>query len=361
MSYRCGIVGLPNVGKSTFFNALTKAKVAAENYPFCTIDPNVGVVSVPDPRLQKLAEIAKPQRIVPAVVEFVDIAGLVKGASQGEGLGNRFLAHIRETSVIAQVVRCFDDDNVVHVAGRVDPISDIEVINTELMLADLDTITRARNRIVSAIKSGRSDAKQQDEIWAAVQHELESGCLVRAGQYADAEELKELHLLTQKPVIYIANLAPDQVSNNSYLAKVEEYAKLEGSLVVPLCATWESELLDLSYEERTAFLSELGWQESGLDRVIRQVYQLLTLQTFFTAGPQEVKAWTITKNAKAPAAAGVIHTDFERGFICAEVISYDDYIRWGGERGAKEAGKVRLEGREYCMQEGDVVHFRFNV
>lgn len=361
MSCRCGIVGLPNVGKSTFFNALTKAKVAAENYPFCTIDPNVGVVPVPDPRLKDLASVVNPQKIVPAIVELVDIAGLVKGASQGEGLGNRFLAHIRETQAIAQVVRCFEDENVVHVAGRVDPISDIETINTELMLADVETLDRALTRITSAVKSGQTQAKKQAEIWDAVRTELNNGVMVRNSKFAKAPELSELQLLTHKPMIYIANVAAEQLKDNPYVQKLEDYAAKNQSIVVPICATWEAELLELPEEEQLIFLEELGLTESGLSRVVRQIYKLLKFQTFFTAGPQEVHAWTITENTKAPAAAGVIHSDFERGFICAEVISFEDFMRYHGEHGAKEAGKLRLEGRDYVFCEGDVAHFRFNV
>ncbi len=362
MNCRCGIVGLPNVGKSTFFNALTKAKVAAENYPFCTIDPNVGVVSVPDRRLDTLAQLVPTQKLVPATVEFVDIAGLVKGAAQGEGLGNRFLAHIREATAIAQVVRCFDDDNVVHVAGKVDPLSDIEVINTELMLADLEVVERARARLVSPIKSGNLEAIQQDKLLAGVQALLAAGQPIRSdASYAQEAALAPFNLLTQKPTLYIANVAVDQLNHNVYLQQVEQYAQQQGCVVVPLCATWESELLDLPEEERTIFLQELGWHESGLDRVISQVYRLLNLQTFFTVGPQEIKAWTILKGSRAPTAAGVIHSDFERGFICAEVISFADFVRHKGEHGAREAGKLRLEGKEYYMQDGDIVHFRFNV
>lgn len=363
MSLKCGIVGLPNVGKSTLFNALTRAGIAAENYPFCTIDPNVGVVEVPDPRLDALAAIVRPQRVIPTTVEFVDIAGLVAGAAQGEGLGNQFLAHIRETDAIAQVVRCFQDDDVVHVAGRVDPLSDIETIGTELALADLDTVSRAINRLSRAAKSQDKESIARLEVAERVAAGLDKGTPVRA-QALSPESLAllhELHLLTAKPLIYVANVAEDGFADNPLLAQVEAHASLEGSEVVAVCAALEAEIALLDAGERAEFLAELGLAEPGLDRVVRATYRLLDLQTFFTAGPKEVRAWTVRRGATAPQAAGVIHTDFQKGFIRAEVIAFDDFVTHGGEQGAKDAGKWRLEGKEYVMQEGDVVHFRFNV
>jgi ribosome-binding ATPase len=363
MSLKCGIVGLPNVGKSTLFNALTRAGIAAENYPFCTIDPNVGVVEVPDPRLEMLAGIVKPQRVLPTTVEFVDIAGLVAGAAQGEGLGNQFLAHIRETDAIAQVVRCFEDEDVVHVAGRIDPLSDIETIGTELALADLDTVSRAISRLTRAAKSQDKEALARLQIAERVAAGLDKGLPVRAqGLSADSLALlRDLHLLTAKPLIYIANVAEDGFTGNPLLAQVEAHASTEGAQVVPVCAALEAEIAQLEAAERDEFLADLGLPEPGLDRVVRAVYRLLNLQTFFTAGPKEVRAWTVRRGATAPQAAGAIHTDFERGFIRAEVIAYDDFVAQGGEQGAKDAGKWRLEGKEYVMNEGDVVHFRFNV
>jgi len=363
MSLKCGIVGLPNVGKSTLFNALTQAGIAAENYPFCTIDPNVGVVEVPDPRLGVLAGIVKPQRVLPTTVEFVDIAGLVAGAAQGEGLGNQFLAHIRETDAIAQVVRCFEDEDVVHVAGRVDPLSDIETIGTELALADLDTVSKAISRLTRAAKSQDKEALARLEIAERVAAGLDKGLPVRAqGLSADSLALlRDLHLLTAKPLIYIANVAEDGFRGNPLLAQVEAHASTEGAQVVPVCAALEAEIAQLEAAERDEFLADLGLPEPGLDRVVRAAYRLLNLQTFFTAGPKEVRAWTVRRGATAPQAAGAIHTDFERGFIRAEVIAYDDFVAQGGEQGAKDAGKWRLEGKEYVMNEGDVVHFRFNV
>lgn len=363
MSLKCGIVGLPNVGKSTLFNALTRAGIAAENYPFCTIDPNVGVVEVPDPRLGVLAGIVKPQRILPTTVEFVDIAGLVAGAAQGEGLGNQFLAHIRETDAIAQVVRCFEDDDVVHVSGRVDPLSDIETIGTELALADLDTVTRAITRFTRAAKSQDKDARARLEIAERIAAGLDQGTPVRAQALApdSLALLHDLHLLTAKPLIYIGNVADDGFGDNALLAAVQAHAIQEGAEVVAVCASLEAEIAQLEDAEREEFLADLGLPEPGLDRVVRATYRLLKLQTFFTAGPKEVRAWTVRKGSTAPQAAGVIHTDFEKGFIRAEVIAYEDFVAHGGEQGAKDAGKWRLEGKEYVMNEGDVVHFRFNV
>ncbi|WP_018142115.1 redox-regulated ATPase YchF [Thioalkalivibrio sp. ALJ7] len=364
MSLKCGIVGLPNVGKSTLFNALTRAEIAAENYPFCTIDPNVGVVEVPDPRLTRLTEIVKPQRTLPTTVEFVDIAGLVAGAAQGEGLGNQFLAHIRETDAIAQVVRCFEDDDIVHVAGKVDPISDIETISTELMLADLETANKALNRLARAAKSQDKTAIAQLKAAEKVAAGLDQGIPARAQDLDEDERrlLYDLHLLTIKPMMYIANVdEASLVDGNTMVEVVQAKAAEEGAEVVSVCAAIEAEIAVLDPDERAEFIADLGLAEPGLDRVIRTAYRLLELQTFFTAGEKEVRAWTVRQGSTAPQGAGVIHTDFERGFIRAEVVGYEDFVEHNGEQGAKDAGKWRLEGKEYLLKEGDVVHFRFNV
>jgi GTP-binding protein YchF len=364
LGIKCGIVGLPNVGKSTLFNAVTQAQnAAAANYPFCTIDPNVGVVPVPDLRLQALADIVKPEKILPTTVEFVDIAGLVAGASKGEGLGNKFLSHIRETDAVAHVVRCFVNDDVVHVAGRIDPLADIEVINTELALADLDTVERGLQRAEKASKAGDKDAIRLRDLLKRMREHLDVGNPARTLPMDAAERplLRELHLITVKPLMYVANVAEDGFKDNPYLDVVQQRADAEGADVVPVCAAIESEIAQLDPADRQAFLEELGLHEPGLDRVIRAAYHLLGLLTFFTAGVKEVRAWTTHIGALAPQAAGEIHTDFEKGFIRAEVISYDDFIACRGEQGAKEAGKMRLEGKEYVVREGDVMHFRFNV
>ena len=362
MSLRCGIVGLPNVGKSTLFNAITKAGIAAENYPFCTIEPNVGIVEVPDLRLDVIAEIAQPQKVVPAVVEFVDIAGLVAGASKGEGLGNKFLATIRETDAIAHVVRCFDDPNVVHVAGNIDPASDIETINTELALADLESVERQLAKYEKVAQAGGD--KEAQRLVAAlkkVRAVLDQALPARSAELTREEHavLRPLFLLTMKPTMYVANVGED--GSAAALAAVQAYAAKEGAPVVPISAALESQIADMADEDKKLFLEDMGMQEPGLDRVIRAAYELLGLQTYFTAGPKEVRAWTIRAGATAPQAAGVIHTDFERGFIRAEVATYDDFVAHGGELGAKEAGKLRLEGKDYVVRDGDVIHFRFNV
>jgi GTP-binding protein YchF len=354
---------MPNVGKSTLFNALTRAGIAAENYPFCTIDPNIGIVPVPDPRLAALAAIAKPEKILPTTVEFVDIAGLVAGASQGEGLGNKFLAHIREVDAIAHVVRCFEDPDVVHVSGRVDPAADVAIINTELALADLETVDRARQRAEKSAKAMDKDAMRWRDSLERIRARLDEGEPVRAMALDsfERERIRELSLLTSKPVMYVANVDEGGFSGNARLETLERLAVAEGSAVVAVCAAIEAEISELDEGDRAAFLSDLGLVEAGLDRIIRAGYNLLGLLTFFTAGPKEVRAWTVRSGATAPQAAGSIHTDFERGFIRAETIAYDDYVAFKGEAGAREAGRLRLEGKEYVVREGDVMHFRFNV
>jgi GTP-binding protein YchF len=359
---KCGIVGLPNVGKSTLFNALTKAGIAAENYPFCTIEPNVGIVPVPDPRLEAITGIAQPQKTVPAVVEFVDIAGLVAGASKGEGLGNKFLANIRETDAIAHVVRCFEDANVVHVAGKVDPVSDIETINTELALADLDAVEKQISKFAKVAQTtGEKDAVRLVAALKKVQAVLDAGRPARTADLSKEEHavVKPLFLLTMKPTMYVANVA--EKGSDALLQKVISLAEREKATVVPISAAIESQIADMPDEDKKIFLDDLGMKEPGLNRVIRAAYQILGLQTYFTAGPKEVRAWTVRAGATAPQAAGVIHTDFERGFIRVEVIAYDDFVGNKGEQGAKEAGKMRVEGKDYIVRDGDVMHFRFNV
>ena len=363
MALNCGIVGLPNVGKSTIFNALTKATIAAENYPFCTIEPNTGIVPVPDSRLDKLADIVKPERVIPTTFEFVDIAGLVEGASKGEGLGNQFLANIRESDAIAHVVRCFEDDDIIHVSGKIDPLADIEVIQTELALADMASLDRALLKATKASKSGNKDELKRKEFIAKALAHLDADITLKTLEASEDELalLADMQLLTLKPMLYVANVQDDGFENNPYLDKVTELAASQGEAVVSVCAALEAEIIQLDEDERAEFMEEMGLAEPGLNRVIRAGYNLLGLQTYFTAGVKEVRAWTVKKGATAPQAAGVIHSDFEKGFIRAEITAYEDFVEFNGEQGAKEAGKLGVQGKDYIMQDGDVTHFRFNV